>query len=75
MKKMMDTPIGNNGKGRKAKEATPCNICGRVFVARTRFARFCPACKADSDVFGYAEWLPQATIQGFTQDPFFREAA
>lgn len=58
-----------------AKVVVPCNICGRPFHSRSRYARFCAACKADSDVFGYAEWLPQASLSGFGQDSFFREAA
>lgn len=36
----------------------PCNLCGQVFGAKTRFSRFCTPCKAERDIYRFSDWLP-----------------
>lgn len=34
----------------------PCNICGACYTPRSRFDRFCLACRSDDELYRYAEW-------------------
>lgn len=40
----------------------PCNLCSNPFIMRSPFDRFCGTCKAEKDVFKFAEWLPNLPI-------------
>ena len=42
----------------------PCNLCGNLFPARSRFSRFCSECKAEKDVVRFADWLPSLSLPG-----------
>jgi len=34
-----------------------CNLCGKVFRAKSHFLRFCKVCKIEDESFRFAEWM------------------
>jgi protein-arginine kinase activator protein McsA len=38
-------------------ERRVCNLCKDTYVSHTKFERFCPNCRKDSQVYHFAEWL------------------
>lgn len=47
---------------KKGYTRRPCNLCSNPFIMRSPFDRFCGTCKAEKDVFKFAEWLPNLPI-------------
>lgn len=45
-------------RGRKKLHEIRCNLCHESFAAASRFMRFCPGCKAQSELFRFYESLP-----------------
>ncbi len=39
-----------------------CNLCRHEFAMRTVFDRFCGTCKAEKDIFRFAEWMPNLSL-------------
>jgi predicted nucleic acid binding AN1-type Zn finger protein len=55
-KKRSKSPATKAEAGTTQKEIhiRKCNICGREFKGKNRFARFCDVCKGKSDVYRFA---------------------
>jgi len=34
-----------------------CNLCKTAYSAGSRFERFCPSCKENSELYHFSEWL------------------
>ncbi len=47
---------------RQIGQKRPCNLCKNEFVMRSPFDRFCSTCKAEKDIFRFAEWLPNLSM-------------
>ncbi|MCM2323636.1 MAG: hypothetical protein NDJ90_10290 [Oligoflexia bacterium] len=38
-----------------------CNLCRKLFRPGNKLDRFCRACKTESELFRFHEWLPATT--------------
>jgi hypothetical protein len=41
------------------KPCRRCNLCADEFEPRTVFDRYCQACKEESELLKFSEWLPE----------------
>jgi len=44
-----------NRKKKGLQQKNKCNICGKSFMQRNRFERFCITCKEESELYHYSE--------------------
>jgi uncharacterized Zn-finger protein len=45
------------------QSSKPCNLCGALFEAASKFDRFCPYCKASDSRYRFAECYGLETVE------------